>query len=104
MANWKYDISIHGAALHDAINDADENYAGSKAVLDKMIECLEHIKSIIPEDDFEIYFDDLLEDARLFAENEPEDYLDEQDAVENVDYLLSNFYDACDGYRIWIGT
>lgn len=104
MARWKYDISAHGAVLHEAIHNADEDYHGSKEVLNKLIWCLEHIKTVIPEDDFSIYFEDILEDAKLAYEYEPEDYFDEQDAVDNVDYILSNFYDVCDAYRIWIGT
>ena len=104
MANWKYDITPYGKALHSAINEAEDSFDGSKDVLNKLIACLEHIESIIPEDDFDTYFADIMEDAKLFVECEPDDYCTEQDEIENVDYVLSNFYDVCDGYRIWIGV
>lgn len=104
MAKWKYDITAHGKALREAINDDGEDYESCKETLRKLIFCIERIKQLIPEDDFNSAFSDILEDAQIFLESEPDCDEDEQDAVENVDYLLSEFYDACDAYRIWIGA
>lgn len=45
-------------------------------------------------DRYDFYTD--MKDIEFWSESE----LTEDDEDE-IDYLLSNFYDVCDGYRIW---
>ena len=51
------------------------------------------------EDELESTLDDL--DMADFSENE-EVGVDAEEARDNVDAYLNDFYDLCDGYNIWV--
>ena len=99
MTNWKYRLKV-GSDLREAIND--ENYEDVLKYLEK---AWREINKQFPED----YEEDELNDDIADIENERdnlynyEDYdMTIEDVEENINYLLSNFYDYCDNMGIWV--
>lgn len=99
MANWKYRLKT-GSDLREAISD--ENY---EDVLKYLENSWREINKQFPND----YEDDELNDDIADIENERdnlynyEDYdMTIEDVEENINYLLSNFYDYCDNMGIWV--
>lgn len=94
MANWRFKLTA-GKALREAIYNEDR-----ESILDNLIRCWQKIHDLIP-DDYEEYEleDDIeaIEGVRDDMEYEDEDYVEEE-----IDGLLRDFYDFCDGYRIWV--
>ena len=105
MAMWKYDISTVGGPLRRAIHEGEENLDSCINILEKLTECLNHLKRILPESTYEVFFE--------FIEEElPEDLADlkEEPAIlyeyaqDVTNGYLKDFYDACDAAKIWIGV
>lgn len=99
MANWKYKLKS-GKALRDAIN-AEDNVDTLNALRD----CFEEIHRAMPD----MYDEDELEDDINEIENQLdncENYADYDmtldDVEDAVNYMLEEFYDLCDAYRIWV--
>ena len=84
---WKVQIDA-GKKLRQAIDNDDY-----QAVIDNIKACYQEMldKEIIDQDDFYEWTEQL-------------DWLDldSEDAEENIDYELSNLYDACDNLGCWI--
>ena len=99
MTNWKYRLKV-GSDLREAIND--ENYEDVLKYLEK---AWREINKQFPEDYEE---DELNEDIADIANERDnlynyEDYdMTIEDVEENINYLLSNFYDYCDNMGIWV--
>lgn len=98
-AEWKYKLKS-GPELRTAINE--ENYAN---VLNCLEKAWREINKQFP-DEYEDYeLDNDLEDIENERDNllNYEDYDLTIDEVEdNINYLLTNFYDYCDATGIWI--
>lgn len=100
MGNWKYNLKS-GVALRQAL--ADDN---TTAVLDRLKDCFIEINQLCPEyydtedleeDLFDI--DDLLDSLMNYDEYD----MTYDEVLENIDGMLSGFYDLCDNLRIWVG-
>ncbi len=99
MGQWKYKLK-NSQALRDAIHNGDLD-----EVLNQLEVCWKEINQQFPEDydDRELSSD--LDDIENERDNilNYEDYdMDYEEVEDNVDYLLSNLYDECDGLGIWI--
>ena len=100
MGKWNYKLDS-GKALREAIdNDDGEN------TLNCLRKCYEEIHKLIPD----IYDeDDLTDDISEInnqldnLENYEEYNMTEEDCQDEINDLLSDFYDFCDDNRIWIG-
>lgn len=91
MANWKYTLPNQLRAQLKSNIDNSDYYE----ILSTLRECYDWILANVEEYD-EWEYDRDIEDIEFWSESE----LTEDDE-EEIDYLLSNFYDVCDGYRIW---
>lgn len=98
MARWKYNLNDRGAALREAINGG-ENMESCRNVLNALKSCLDYLKETMPEDDYDYFFSEVLEDAEI---TEFDGEQAEWEAIEQIDFLLSEFYDACDAASVWI--
>ena len=89
MKRWKYTLKM-GKRLRSAI--LDEN---TENILSILIEAWKEIHNQFPNiyDEYDLERD--VEDIEFVKENDDGDYKD-------IDYLLSQLYDYCDGARIWI--
>lgn len=99
MANWKYKLK-NSQPLRDAIHNGDLD-----EVLNQLEVCWKEINFEFPDeyDDRELSSDlDDIENERDNILNAEEYDLDDYELEDNVDYLLSNLYDECDGLGIWI--
>ena len=99
MAQWIYQLKA-GKELREAIND--ENYL---KVLENLEKCWREIHANLPEQyDEDALLEDLadIENQKDNLENHDEYDMTIEDVREEIDYLLSNFYDFCDGFRIWV--
>ena len=99
MANWKHKLR-HGKPLREAIDN--EDYA---EVIEQLKACFEELHKAVPDDydeydlerdlsdieDFEYMFDEYLEDEGS-----------EEDLVVEIDSKLSDLYDLCDAYNVWV--
>ena len=94
MANWRFKLTA-GKALREAIENEDRD-----AVLDNLILCWRAIRELMPDDYEEYELEDDIE--AIGAVREDMDYEDEDYVEEEIDGLLRDFYDFCDGYRIWV--
>ena len=94
MANWRARLTA-GTALREAINNEDYD-----SVLDNLIRCWQEIHELIPDDYEEYELEDDIE--AIAAVRDDMEYEDEDYIEEEIDGLLRDFYDFCDGYRIWV--
>lgn len=94
---WKYEIpGAIANGLRKGITDQD--YPEIKTYLTKAWQA---VNKMMPEDFTDDELDDKISDFE-FYEIEPNEYADEQDIIDNWDYELSDFYDFCDAYGVWI--
>lgn len=96
---WKYHLQS-GFQLRDSINADD-----SENILIALKKCYEEIHSLMPK----IYDEDELEKDIEEIENQIdncqnfEEYdMTEKDVENAINYMLNQFYDFCDYYKIWI--
>lgn len=99
MSRWKYHIK-NGKKLRKAINDDNKIQT-----LEALKECYKEINRIM----VSVFDDDDLEDILSEIDNQLdncenyEDYdMTEDDVQDEINYMLRNFYDFCDDWRIWI--
>lgn len=100
MAKWKYKLST-GAALRTAIDDNN-----NEETLQRLKKCYEEIHKLMSDVyEEEDLYEDLSEiDNQLDNLENYEDYdMTLQDCEDEINYLLSDFYDFCDNNRIWVG-
>lgn len=96
---WKYTLK-HGKALRNAIFEEDAD-----TLLDELAECWKEIHENFPEDYDEFDLEDDLADIENQRDNlvNHDDYdMTYEDVQDEINYMLNNLYDFCDGYRIWI--
>lgn len=99
---WKYDLGEYGARLRAVINQSDEDAGGCLAVLNALRDCYARVKELLPTEDYECDFEEMAEEMEIIRSGiEFGDDTDDE-AVMNTDYALSQFYDICDAYRIWV--
>lgn len=84
---WNYTLKS-GALLRDAIDEGD-----LQQVQYALVDCYDelHANDLIDDDDYESY----IEDVRML------DAADE-DAEDEFDYQLNEFYDLCDNLNVWV--
>lgn len=99
MSRWKHHIK-NGKKLRKAINDDD-----NVQTLEALKECYKEINRIM----VSVFDDDDLEDTLSEIDNQLdncknyEDYdMTEDDVQDEINYMLRNFYDFCDDWRIWV--
>lgn len=84
---WSYTLR-NGANLRDAI-DAEDYYG----IIESLKKCYQELldAEIIDEDDYETYVEDF-------------EYIDvdDEDAEEEIDFQLGEFYDLCDNLGVWV--
>lgn len=85
---WDYKLP-YGKDLRSAI--ADENLAELRDYLKlSILWVAAKVDDIVSSD-----YDDLLDDLEILD-------LEDDDAADQLDYILEEFYDLCDVYRVWI--
>lgn len=89
MANWKYTLKC-GKKLREAIYNDD-----AYEILRYLAEAWKEIHSQFPDEYDEFNLENDLDEIDALREN---DNIEDDD----VNYLLSDLYDYCDGTRIWI--
>ena len=85
--NWNYTLKS-GSLLRDAINEGD-----LQQVQSSLIDCYDelHNQDLIDDDDYESY----VEDVRMLDASD-------EDAEDEFDYQLNEFYDLCDNLNVWV--
>ena len=89
-AKWKYQLKS-GVDLRKAIDNGD-----AEAVREALIDCWKEINSLMPDDFTDDELESKVEDLQWL------DTDDEEEFEENVDYELSDFYDFCDAFKVWV--
>jgi len=102
MTRWKYDLGECGARLRSAISDGEENSESCLAVLNALRECYAKVKKMLPAEDYEYDFAEMCDEMEIIRSGIEFGEDDDEDAVANTDYALSQFYDLCDAYGIWV--
>ena len=99
MARWRYTLKT-GKELREVLQE--DNCEKTLNVLDK---CWREIYDALPDE----YDEDDLANDLANIENEldnVENYesydMTYEDVEDNINYLLSEFYDFCDNMRIWV--
>lgn len=100
MANWKYKLNS-GTTLREAIQDDD-----SRETLLALKKCYKELNSLLPDN---IYNEDKMEEDLYEAANQLDnldnyaDYdMTEEDCENEINFLLSRFYDFCDSNGVWV--
>lgn len=102
MAKWKYDLKEDGKKLRELI-DRGASKANCEKILNQMIVCCEHAEAQLTLSDREEYEYDIdtiaadCEDMRFYLEEDDEDYNEDE-----INEILSRFYDLMDVMRVWI--
>lgn len=99
LTEKKWEVRLEsGKALRQAIDGED-----GEEIKEALKNCYKEINRKMPEefdeDELESMLDDL--DMADFSENE-EVGVDAEEAEDNVNAYLGDFYDFCDGYNIWV--
>lgn len=93
--NWKYNLP--NTIRRDI---EDESYEGVCNTLISYVEQL-YNDGIMDEDDYEEFLDDI--NNQLDNLENYEDYdMTEEDVVDEIDYILNDFYDWCDANGVFI--
>lgn len=84
---WQYTLKS-GSLLRDAIDEGD-----LQQVQSSLIDCYDelHNQDLIDDDDYESY----VEDVRMLDASD-------EDAEDEFDYQLNEFYDLCDNLNVWV--
>lgn len=97
---WNYHLK-QGRELREAINEDK-----MEEVLNLLWSCYVEINQNLPD----LYDEDELQEDLADIDNQLdnlenyEDYgMSEDDVMDEINYLLNNFYDFCDNLKIWIG-
>lgn len=87
--SWKYTLP-YGKDLRAAIDDGDLENLKDYLKL-SILWVAANVSDVVSSD-----YDDLIEDLDFLDINE------DDDVEEQLDYILNEFYDLCDTYRVWI--
>ena len=93
---WDYELKS-GNALRKAVEDEDYS-----EIQKQLINCYKELYDILPDEDFDLSdVEDKIEDITILDTDESE-----VDSIEDLEdswnYELSDFYDFCDAYNVWI--
>ena len=103
MARWEYDLKTMGKNLRDYINEGDSSKEHCETILDQMIRCCNYLLENLTNDDrnwYEMDLEELIQDC-----DDTRYYLDEDDYESNEDNIndvLTTFYDLMDSLRVWV--
>lgn len=87
---WKYNLPTDlSQQLRSAVYEGDTNTIVS--ILEQALTWVVNTVPGLDEDD--MYVSDIRDDLS---------YVDETSTEEDIDYILSNFYNLCDAERVWI--
>ena len=103
MARWDYDLKFHGAHLRELIEEGDSSKENCEKILQQVINCCEYLQKILTDEDKEWYEFDLKELIQDCEDTQC--YLDEYDDEsneDNVNDVLTTFYDLMDSMRVWV--
>lgn len=96
---WVYTLKA-GKPLRAAVNSEDY-----EAVIEQLKSCWREINREFPEQFDEYDLDDVLEELDNERDNvlNYEEYdMTYEDVEDNINYQLSNLYDFCDAFNIWV--
>lgn len=105
MTEWKYKLEHHGKILREYINNK-QTIENVIAIYNQMIACLERLKEILKKEDKEDWkydIETMIDDLQCAIPDLEDEELCYEDEEENLNYYLEDFYDLCDGARVWIG-
>lgn len=103
MARWDYDLGQYGKKLRESIEEGDSSKESCEVILNRIIDCCNHLQEIISDEDKEWYefdLEDLIqdcEDTRYYLDEYNEEFNE-----ENTDDVLTTFYDLMDSMRVWV--
>lgn len=102
MRKWKYDLKEDGKKLRELIN-MGASKANCEKILEQIIVCCEHAEAQLTLSDREEYEYDIdviaadCEDMKFYLEEDDEDFNGDE-----IDEILSRFYDLMDVMRVWV--
>lgn len=103
MSKWEYDLKFHGTALRELVVEGDSSKENCEKILQQISNCCEYLQKTITEEDKEWYefdLEELIQDCE-----DTKCYLDEDDYESNEDNIndvLTTFYDLMDSMRVWV--
>ena len=103
MSKWEYDLKTMGKNLRDYINEGDSSKEHCETILDQIICCCNYLLENLTNDDrnwYEIDLEELIQDC-----DDTRYYLDEDDYESNEDNIndvLTTFYNLMDSMRVWV--
>ena len=103
MARWDYDLKTMGRQLRDYINEGDSSKEHCEIILGQLIVCCKYLQEHITDEDKEWYAFDLeeliqdCEDTRYYLYAE-----DDESNEDNINDVLTTFYDLMDSMRVWV--
>lgn len=107
---WNYHLEEEGKKLRQLV-DGEETYENSATCLDQLRVCCKKVMNILEGRDKELYYFDfeelyeLMDGEPEILRTNPDEILDWEfnDATELVNDRLEQFYNLCDGVRVWVG-
>lgn len=103
MVKWDYNLSHRGSYLRELINKDDSSKENCENILNQIIICCQYLQTKLSDEDRDWYGDDIAdiiddcEDTRWYL-----DEFDENTNEENINDVLTDFYDLMDTLRVWI--
>lgn len=103
MAKWDYDLKTMGKNLREYINEGDSSKEHCETILEQLIICCRYLQENLTNEDkgwYEFDLDELIQDCE-----DTKYYLDEYDYESNEDNIndvLTTFYDLMDEMRVWV--
>jgi hypothetical protein len=105
MATWKYSLDVEGKQLRALINKG-ETVEDIVEIYNQLITCLESLKRKLRKPDAEVLeseIETMIEDLQYAMPDTEDSDLTYEDEEENLNCYLRDFYDMCDGERVWVG-
>lgn len=102
MSKWDYNLGVYGEHLRELIK-GDSSKENCENILKHIIVCCEYLKKKLTNEDKEWYeydLEEIIEDCE-----DTKYYLDEDDYESNEDNIndvLTTFYDLMDTMRVWV--
>ena len=106
MSGWKYNLYFEGKILRSLINKEDETIENVIAICNQLITCLKTWRRRlrhVDKEEWEYDIETMIDDLKCFALNLEDDTLSYEEAQENLNLWLGDFYDMCDLARVLIG-
>lgn len=103
MGKWDYDLKTMGKNLREYINEGDPSKEHCETILEQLIICCNYLQENLTNEDkewYELDLEELIQDCE-----DTKYYLDEDDYESNEDNIndvLTTFYDLMDSMRVWV--